>query len=672
MKWLLRLYPSEWRRRYGEEFGALLEETGASPGVFADILLGALDAHRHGASPAVAGLASVELVAGSSSKGVPIVATRLPERSEIEHASTWDVAAVYPADAQWEEDFRTVESKLAAFSQYAGTLGASGARLFEALESESELSASLGQLSTYAQMRHDVDQANPEGQALVDRVMALAARVHAAQAFVAPELLALPVDRLQALRAEEPRLAVYNRFFDELIRQRDHIRSNEVETVLAELGQILDTAENVAELLRNADMRFPDVTDSDGTPLQLSEPAYRRLLEHSDRRVRHDAHESLMSTYGSFRNTIGGALAQSVRGNVVKAGIRRYGSAIEAALEPNEIPLAVYDNLVKSVRAQVPLLQRYLDLRRRALKLPDLHPYDLFVPIVAEESPRRYSFDEAVDLVLESLTPLGADYVATARTGMTTGRWVDVYPNRGKRSGAYSGGSYRTPPFMLLNFNGTLNDVFTLTHELGHSMHSFFTRQTQPYPTGRYTIFVAEVASTCNEQLLHHVLQERETDPKQRAVLLGRLLENFRGTIFRQTLFAEFEQRIHARAESGAALTAEVFSELYHELNHAYYEPAVTVDPVVDYEWARIPHFFFSFYVYQYATGLAAATALSQDLLTDSSAATRYREFLSSGNSADSLTLLKRAGVDLTTPEPIERAFKVFESALTELEKLLL
>jgi oligoendopeptidase F len=600
------------------------------------------------------------------------VAETRKKRSEIAAQDTWDAQSIYRDDVAWEADFAVVEAELPKLSQRAGTLGQSGEKLHEVLTARDEVGDRLERLSVYGSMVHDVDTADPRGQALSSRIDGLWSRFGAATAYVAPEMLQVPPEMLTHWRDTVPGLAVYRRTIDETLRLREHVRSAEVEEVLAELGEVRGAASEISGFLRNADMRFTTVRDEEGNKVELSEGLYRKLLQSRDRRVRRQAFAGIMNGYARYRNTLGSSLARSVKRDVVEAKIRRYPSALEAALAPRDIPVEVYRNLVRSCRANLPRLHRYLRVHKRALGLRDLHPYDLFVSIVPEAK-EQVSFSQGVDMVVESVAPLGREYVQTARKGLTSERWVDVYENEGKRSGAYSGGAYSTRPFILMNFAGTLDDVFTLTHELGHSMHSWYTRKHQPYPTGDYTIFVAEVASTFNEELLRdHLLRQAAGSPARQAALLGNALDDFRGTFFRQTLFAEFELEMHERAERGEALTAESLSDLYKQLNQEYYGEVVTIDPEVWNEWARIPHFYSAFYVFQYATGIAAATALASKVLAEGApAAEQYLTFLRGGSSTDPLALLRGAGVDMATPEPIERALDVFEERTGQLEALL-
>ena len=594
------------------------------------------------------------------------------KRNEVEASTTWDASTIYSSDEAWEADFAGVEAALPGLAALSGKLAGSGDDLLTVLVQRDHACEQLERLSVYASLFHDVDTADPHGQSLSGRVDGLWSRFGAATAFLLPEMLAVPAETLTNWRDSITGLAIYRRSIDETLRQREHVRSSEVEAVLAELGEIRGAPSEIAGFLRNADMRFKTITDDKGKKVQLSEGMYRKLLESPNRKVRKAAFTGIMEGYAAFQNTLGASLSRSVKRDVAESRIRHYPSALEGALGPRDIPVEVYRNLVKTTREHLPALHRYLRVHKKALGLATLHPYDLFVSIVPEVD-QAVSYADGVDLVVRSVAPLGKEYQKVAQKGLTTDRWIDVYENEGKRSGAYSGGAYTTFPYILMNFAGRMDDVFTLTHELGHSMHSWYSRKHQPYPTGDYTIFVAEVASTFNEELLRDMLlKEADGQPRKQAALLGSALDDFRGTFFRQTLFAEFELEIHERAEKGAALTAEELSDIYKRLNHEYYGEVVTIDKSVWAEWARIPHFYSAFYVFQYATGIAAATALARQVLDEGpAAAERYLNFLKGGGSADPLTLLRGAGIDMTTPEPIARALGVFADRTSRLEELL-
>lgn len=439
---------------------------------------------------------------------------------------------------------------------------------------------------------------------------------------------------------------------------------------MAQASEVLDASGNTFGMLNNADLKFPTIKDEEGTEVEITHGRYIRFLESEDRRVREEAFKGVYSKYGEFRNTFASTLSGEVKNHNFNATVRKYDSARHAALSSNNIPETVYDNLVKTVNDNLPLLHRYLELRKKVLALDELHMYDLFTPLVKEVK-MEVTYEEAKDYVLKGLAPLGEDYLNVLKEGFEN-RWVDVHENKGKRSGAYSSGTYGTNPYILMNWQNNVNNLFTLVHEFGHSVHSYYTRKCQPYPYGNYSIFVAEVASTCNENLLNDYLLNTIEDEKKRIYLLNHYLEGFRGTLFRQTMFAEFEHTIHLKAQNGEALTADMLTKEYYELNKKYFGENVTIDEEIGLEWARIPHFYYNYYVYQYATGISAATALSKQILEEGEpAVTRYLEFLKSGSSDYPIEVLKKAGVDMTKAEPVQEAMNVFEEKLNELEELL-
>lgn len=598
-------------------------------------------------------------------------ATSLPLRHQVPRADTWDLESIYPTPADWEQDFARLEAELPRLAACQGTLGRSGADLLGALQLRDETGVRLGKLLVYAELHRDEDTANSFFLALCDRAQMLQTRYRGATAFFEPELLALPPATLARCRAEAPGLALYDHYLADLFRQQAHVLAAEVEELLARAGDLAQGPETIFAMLNNADMRFPVIRDADGRDVELTQGRFIPLLASPDRRVRREVFAALYGTYRRHLHTLAATLAASVKKDVFFARARRYSSALAAALGKGNIPASVYHNLIRVVNDNLPLLHRYLRLRRRLLGLDELRMYDLYTPLVAAVD-RPYPWPEAKALVTAALAPLGAGYVATVRHGLEN-RWVDVYENRNKRSGAYSWGSYATQPFILLNYDEKLDGVFTLAHELGHSLHSYYTRTHQPPVYGDYTIFVAEVASTLNEHLLSHHLLAQNPDRRLRLYLLNQQLESFRTTLFRQTLFAEFELLIHTRVEQNEPLTAEVLCRQYYDLNQKYYGAEAVVDPEIELEWARIPHFYTAFYVYQYATGLAAATALAQQVLTQGQPAVdRYLGFLMSGSSDYPINLLQGAGVDMTSPAPVQQALDTFAARLEAFAALAL
>ena len=593
----------------------------------------------------------------------------LPARAEIAVEDTWALERIYESNEAWEADFGRAEAVLPALENYRGRLGESGGALLAALRQRDDLHMLVERLMAYARMRRDEDNTNSVYQGLTDRVTTLATRVGAAGAYIEPEIMAVPDEQLAEFFTAEPDLRLYRHHLEEMRRQREHIRSTEVEELLAQAGEMAYAPGTIFTMLNNADLKFPVIRDEHGDEIELTKGNYLRLIESQDRRVRQDAFEAMYDTYGKIINTTGATLSSSVKRDVFYARARRYESSLAAALEPKNIPLAVYHNLLETVDANLPHLRRYMRLRRRLLGLDDLHMWDLYVPMVAEAE-RQIPYAEAVETITAALAPLGDAYVGTMAEGLRS-RWVDVYENQGKTSGAYSYGTYTTQPYILMNYQSTLDSVFTLAHELGHSMHSHYSRASQPYVYGDYTIFVAEVASTANEALLTHYLLQNTTDRRLRMALINRYLEQFRTTLYRQTMFAEFELAIHKQAEAGGALTPDWFNATYLKLNQRYYAPEITIDAPIRLEWSRIPHFYRAFYVYQYATGLAAAVTLAGRILSEGEPAVRrYLTFLSGGNSDYSIELLKGAGVDMSTPEPVEQALATFGDYVAEMESL--
>ncbi len=594
---------------------------------------------------------------------------RLPKRQELPKEFTWDLEAIYPTQAEWEQDFALAESLMPKLEAYQGTLGQSAAQLLGCLQLREKGSLIFGKLLVYAHMRQDEDNTNSFYQALNDRAMTLATRAQGAQAFIEPEILALPEGTLERFQAEEPGLALYAHYLDDLLRQRGNVRSAEVEQLLAQVGEIARGPDQIFSMLNNADIKFPAIKDEQGNEVELTKGRYIQFMESADRRVRQDAFMALYGTYRKYLHTVAATHSASIKKDVFFARARRYESALAGALSGSNIPVSVYHNLLTTVNRNLPLLHRYMGLRKRLLGLEELHMYDLYTPLVQEVS-RRIEYPEARELVTAALAPLGAEYQQAVQMVFES-RWIDVYENEGKTSGAYSGGSYATPPFVLMNYDNNLNSVFTLAHELGHSLHSHYTRRHQPHVYGYYTLFVAEVASTLNEALLTHHLLQQTTDKRLQMYLINHDLEAFRTTLYRQTMFAEYELLVHEKVEKGEPLTAENLCQVYYDLNVKYHGPDVAVDRDIELEWMRIPHFYRAFYVYQYATGLSAATALSQQILQEGQPAVdRYLGFLKAGGSDYSINLLRGAGVDMAAPEPVQQALDQFGRLLDQMEAL--
>ncbi|MCT9856633.1 oligoendopeptidase F [Priestia megaterium] len=595
---------------------------------------------------------------------------KLPSRSEIKVEDTWKLEDIFASDDAWEKEFEEVKALIPQMEKFKGKLGESAQTLYEALQEQDELTMRVSKLYTYAHMRYDQDTTNSFYQGLNDRIKTLYTQIASALSYVTPEILSIEESKIKQYMVEHKELKLYAHALDEITRERPHILSESEEALLAQASEVLGSSSNTFGMLNNADLEFPSIKDENGEEVEITHGRYIRFLESSDRRVRKEAFKAVYETYGKFKNTFASTLSGTVKKDNFSARVRHYNSARHSALSTNNIPEEVYDNLVKTVNDNLHLLHRYIDLRKKVLGIEELHMYDLYTPLVKDVK-MEVTYEEAKDYILKGLKPLGEDYLNVLKEGFEN-RWVDVHENKGKRSGAYSSGTYGTNPYILMNWQDNVNNLFTLAHEFGHSVHSYYTRKTQPYPYGDYSIFVAEVASTCNEALLNDYLLKTIDDEKQRLYLLNHYLEGFRGTVFRQTMFAEFEHDVHVRAQNGEPLTPELLTKLYYDLNKKYFGDNLVIDEEIGLEWARIPHFYYNYYVYQYATGFSAAAALSKQILEEGDAAVeRYVGFLKSGSSDYPIEVLKKAGVDMTTSRPIEEALAVFEEKLTEMERLL-
>jgi oligoendopeptidase F len=598
--------------------------------------------------------------------------TALPKRDELPVELTWDLSLIYQNQNDWETDFERVEKQIAELAAFAQTLQSSAQTLADCLKLRDETFRVFGKVRSYAHLKQSEDAADAARQTLSDRADMLGTRLAAASAFIEPQILEMSADQLREFTAQENELAAYDYYFQTLERRRAHIRSAEVEDVLAQAGEPLGTASNTFGLFNNADLKFPNIKDENGREVEMTKGRYSQFLDSPDRRVRADAFGIMHGEYSRWQNTLAATLSGSVKADVFGARVRGYDSALDAALQPDEIPTSVYHNLISTVRERLPVLNRYLQLRKKLLNLEELQLWDLYVPMV-QNVEKPVSYEAAQRDVLAASSAMGREYSRTVQRAFDE-RWIDVPENEGKRSGAFSDGSYSTPPYILLNWQNKTNDAFTLAHELGHSLHSHFTRSAQPFVYGDYTIFVAEVASTLYEALLadHMISRARENDDRATQLyLLNEEAEKFRTTLIRQTMFAEFELKIHEAVERNEPLTAEGMSTLYLQLNKDYYGAEVSIDEAVKIEWARIPHFYYGFYVYQYATGISASAALAQKILAgDSSATESYLQFLRGGSSDTSINLLKRAGVDMTTPAPINAALDRFDSIIAQMEEL--
>ena len=592
------------------------------------------------------------------------------KRGDIPHEYTWDLESIFPGDGDWEDSYKTLQQRLPELEALKGTLAQSGQALLEVLQKRDELFEKLESLFVYASMRKDEDTTNSKYQGMYDRAMQLVVYASTVASYIEPEILALPETTLDRFVLETPGLDLYRQQLHDLNRKRTHVRSAEVEAVLAAAEEIAGVPDAIFSMIENADLKLPLINNEEGEEVPLTKGNYLVYIRSTDRRVRKEAFEGMHTAFLKQRNTIAATLAAQVKGNIFYTRQRGYASSRERALAQYNIPVSVYDNLVETVGEHIYLLNRYMKLRKRLLQLDELHMYDLYVPIV-KETADDIGYEDAREIILAALAPLGKNYGEVLSRAFKE-RWIDVYETPGKRGGAYSGGGYATRPFILLNYQNKRDSMYTLAHELGHSMHSYFTRSHQPFQYGDYTIFVAEVASTLNEGLLTEYLLRTNADPAVRLAILNHSLEDLRGTLFRQTMFAEFEQLVHGQAEQGEPLTADRLSAMYHELNERYYGAEAVLDELIDIEWARVPHFYYNFYVYQYATGISASSALVQQILREGKPAVeRYLKFLSSGSSEYSIELLKKAGVDMTSPEPVRQALQLFDRHLAEMEELI-
>lgn len=599
-----------------------------------------------------------------------MVATTPRSRAEMPADDTWDLSAIFPDQAAWEAAIDGVRADLPRLAAMQGTLGDGAGQLLAALQLQDSLGERLGRIFAWAGLRKDEDNTSAVAVANYDRAVKLSVDASEVSSFVEPEILSLPDGAIETYLATEPALALYRHALDNLLRQRAHVLSAEQERLLAAAGEMAMAPGQIFSMLDDADLRYGTITDEAGNEVVLTKGGYSRFMESRSRDVRKQAFTRMHQAYRDHRNTLAATYAASVKADVFYARVHNYGSAIEAALAPHNIPVEVYDNLIETVNGRLGALHRYIALRKRVLGVDKLGVYDLYVPIVPEVD-REFTYEAGVETVLGALGTLGEDYLGVLSGGFDS-RWVDVYENAGKTSGAYSWGVYGVHPFILMNWSGRLRDVFTLAHEAGHAMHSYYSSHTQPFVYSHYTLFVAEVASTVNELLMTDALR-RETDDRMfEAYLINHALEDIRGTLLRQTMFAEFERWSHAHVEAGGALTPDLMDARYAELCRTYYGPDVDVDDYVAAEWSRIPHYYRAFYVYQYATGISAAVALARQIVEEGEPARqRYRTFLSGGSSRYSIDLLRDAGVDMATPEPIERALDTFEALLDELERLL-
>lgn len=594
---------------------------------------------------------------------------RLPLRSETNPADCWKIEDLYANDELWEQEYQKLNERMQDFQKWQGKLGDSADHLYQALQEKDEISKLLENVYVYAGQKNHEDTGNGTYQQMNGKAQMLMAQLSDALSFVEPELLEIPEERLEQFLAEKEELRLYERYIREQLRAKEHILSKELEGILAKVSELAQGPQNIFSMFNNADLDFGTIPNEDGEETALTHGRYIQFMESSNREVRKAAFTRLYSMYTQYKNTLGATFAANVQQELFFAKMRKFNSSREMELEGSHIPVRVYDNLIKAVHENLPSMYRYVELRKKMLGVDELHMYDLYVPLVKNVK-KEYTFEQAKDIVKNGLAPLGEDYQALLQKGFDEG-WIDVYENQGKRSGAYSWGAYGTHPYVLLNYNGSLNHVFTLAHEMGHALHSYYSDKTQSYPYAGYRIFVAEVASTCNEALLIYYLLGQVEDKDERAYLVNYFLEQFKSTLYRQTMFAEFEMLVHEKQQQGESLTAESISKLYYDLNCLYFGEGMVIDEEIAMEWARIPHFYTPFYVYQYATGFSAAIAISNKILSgEEGIVEKYKQFLSGGSSMDCIDLLKICGVDMTSTDPVDNALKVFAEYLDEMEKL--
>ncbi|GIO37194.1 oligoendopeptidase F [Paenibacillus antibioticophila] len=591
----------------------------------------------------------------------------LIKRSEAKTENTWKLEDIYPDQKAWDQAYNEIKELKEKVADYEGKL-TDADKIKSVFELEDTISEKLERLYVYAHLSHDQDTTNPTYQALSQKAKKLNVEIGEALSFITPEILTLPEQELDAL-IESPTLAGYKFTLQEIKREKAHVLSKTEEALLAQVGNLSQAPQHIFGMINNADIKFPKIQDENGNEVELTHGSYIQFLENPNREVRRRAFKAVYETYAKQKNTIAATLNANVNKNMFYSKVRKYPSVLEMYLYGDNIPKDVYTNLIDTIHESLPLLHRYMNLRKKLLGVDELHMYDLFAPLV-EEYKWDITYDEAKQMVLDGLKPLGDNYLGVLKDSFEN-RWIDVYENEGKRTGAYSWGAYGTHPFVLLNHKDNLNSMFTLAHEMGHALHSYFSDEALAYRDAQYTIFLAEVASTTNEALLMDYLLKKSTDPKQKMYLLTYYADQFRTTVFRQTMFAEFEKIVHERAESGESLTPQDLSKIYYDLNVKYHGEGMHVDQDIEMEWARIPHFYTSFYVYKYATGFSAATSFSKQILEEGQPAVdRYLGFLKSGGSDYSINILSKAGVDMSSPQPIREAMSVFEQIIEQMEQL--
>ncbi|MBR5060071.1 MAG: oligoendopeptidase F [Clostridia bacterium] len=595
---------------------------------------------------------------------------RSPKRSEVKEEFTWNLKDIFASEEDFEAALKAASAYPSRLKEYEGRLADSAAVLLDFLKLQDEIGESLEKIYGYANLKSDEDTGDSEGQIRKGKAMNLYVSIIGSLAFSTPEIINIEDSVLDAFYAEEPELETYRRPLTKIRRTRDHILDKNCEAILARVSDIARGPDRIGGILRNADLKFGDVEDSEGNMHPLTSGSFVLLEESGDRTLRENAFREVYGKYGSLKNTFASILDTQFKQLLFYSQVRKYGSTLEASLDRTEVPVSVYHNLIDAVHSNFDKMHKYVSLRKKFLGVPELHMYDVYVPIVGDYD-KKITFEEAKATVKDALAVLGPDYIGILEEGFNN-RWIDVYENEGKRSGAYSSGSSRPHPYVLLNHKDNLDSCFTLAHEMGHALHSYHSTKNQPVCTSDYVIFVAEVASTVNEVLLMRHMLSKSSDKKERAYLINHFLEQFKSTVYRQTMFAEFELTMGKMAEEGITLTADSLCAKYLELNKSYFGPDMVSDDEIALEWARIPHFFYNYYVFQYATGFSAAVAIAEKILSEGKPAVcAYKQFLSSGSSTDPISLLKIAGVDMSTPEPVNSGLRLFGELLDEFEKLM-
>jgi oligoendopeptidase F len=595
----------------------------------------------------------------------------LLKRSEVKKEFTWAIEDLYATDELWEKDYNRLKEMIPQIEEYRGRLSESGKTLLDFLNLYCRLNILMERIYVYANQKYHEDTANSVYQELSDKSEVLNVQLNSALSFATPEILNIPEETLEKFKSEESELREYDFYLKNIIRRKPHVLSAEIEALLADAGEMAASPDNIFSKFNNADLKFPEIKDEDGNPVRITHGRFIQFLQSNNRRVREDAFKGVYKTYESYKNTLAATFSSNLKQELFFSKARNYGSNLEKALDDSNIPVSVYTNLIEAVHDNMDLMHRYVSLRKKILGVDELHMYDLYTPLV-QDVKMDIPFEEAKKIVSEGLKPLGEEYQEILQEGFKN-RWIDIYENENKRSGAYSWGAYGVHPYVLLNYNNTLDNVFTLAHEMGHAIHSYYSDKVQPYIYAAYKIFVAEVASTCNEALLIDHMLKNTDDKLQKAYLINHFLENFKGTLYRQTMFAEFEMITHKMVQEGQSLTTDTLCKIYHDLNVHYFGDDIVIDPEIDMEWSRIPHFYSAFYVYQYATGYSAAIALSRRILKEGKPAVDdYIRFLSGGSSDYPIELLKKAGVDMSTKEPVNQALKLFDELLDQMEELML